>query len=68
MMYGYGPFINVTTAEESEAGSQLAIIEGIKAGTTTFGDFENDMDLVCQFIDKVGVRGHIASTIREAKK
>lgn len=68
MMYGYGPFANVTSAEERETGSQLAIIEAIKVGTTTFGDYENDMDLVCQFIDKVGVRGHITSTIREAKK
>jgi len=68
MMYGLQPFDNAVTREEKLAGSRLAIIEAIKAGTTTFGDYERDMDPVCEFIYKVGVRGNIASTIREAKR
>ena len=68
MMYGYGPFSNVLKKEAGEYGSRLAITEAIKSGTTTFGDFEKDMEFVCQFIYDIGVRGNIASTIREAKR
>lgn len=68
MMYGLQPFDNVATQEEKLAGSRLAIIEAIKAGTTTLGDFEVNMDPVCEFIYKVGARGNIAHTIRSAKR
>jgi 5-methylthioadenosine/S-adenosylhomocysteine deaminase len=66
MMYGLQPFDNAVRKEEKDAGSRLAIIEAIKAGTTTFGDYETNMDSVCEFIHKVGVRGNITYTIREA--
>lgn len=68
MMYGLQPFDNVVTYEERDAGSEVAIIEAIKAGTTTFGDFEADMENVCRFIDKVGVRGNLTQTVRSAKR
>lgn len=68
MMYGLQPFDNAVTKEERFAGSRLAIIEAIKAGTTTLGDFESNMDPVCEFIYKIGARGNIAHTIREAKR
>jgi len=68
MMYGLQPFDNVVTDEERLLGSKLAIIEAIRTGTTTFGDYERDMEPVAEFIHKVGVRGHLACTIREAKR
>jgi 5-methylthioadenosine/S-adenosylhomocysteine deaminase len=68
MMHGLGPFDNVVTQEEKNAGSEVAIIEAIKAGTTTLGDFENDMEYVCNFIEKVGARGNIAQVVRSAKR
>lgn len=68
MMFGLQPFDNVSTQEDKNAGSELAIIEAVKAGTTTLGDYEHDMDYVCQFIDKIGARGNIAQTIRAAKQ
>lgn len=68
MMYGLQPFDNVITKEERLGGTKLAIVEAIKAGTTTIGDFESNMEDVCQFISKIGVRGNITSTIREAKR
>lgn len=68
MMYGLQPFDNVINERERNAGSYLAIIEAIRAGTTTIGDFETNMDSVCDFIYKVGVRGNIAYTVREAKR
>jgi len=68
MMYGLQPFNNVTTAEANLAGSKLAIIEAIKSGTTTLGDYSVNMNPVCEFICKVGARGNITHTIREAKR
>jgi 5-methylthioadenosine/S-adenosylhomocysteine deaminase len=68
MMHGLGPFDNVATPEERNDGSEVAIIEAIKAGTTTLGDFGRDMDRTCEFIDKVGARGNIAQFIRSAKR
>ena len=67
MMYGLQPFQNAVRQEESDAGSRMAILEAIKNGTTTLGDYESHMDAVCSFIDKVGARGNIAQTVRAAK-
>ncbi|MDL2293313.1 amidohydrolase family protein [Ruminococcaceae bacterium OttesenSCG-928-D13] len=67
MMNGLQPFDNAATQEERDAGSRLAIIEAIQAGTTTLGDYDHDMDAVCAFIAKVGARGNIAQTVRSAK-
>ncbi len=67
MMYGLQPFSAATTVEASLAGSKMAIIEAIKAGTTTLGDYSTNMDPVCNFISKIGARGNITCTIREAK-
>ena len=68
MMFGLQPFDNAVTAEEKDAGSRVAILEAIRAGTTTLGDYESRMDGVCAFIEKVGARGNIAQTIRAAKR
>ncbi len=67
MMYGLQPFSAVTTAEANLAGSKLAIIEAVKAGTTTLGDYSTHMEPVCNFIYQLGARGNITCTIREAK-
>lgn len=68
MMYGLQPFDNVVTDCEKIIGSKVAIIEAIKSGTTTLGDYEYNMNDVCEFIGKIGARGNIAQTIREAKR
>lgn len=68
MMYGLQPFDNAVTNAERDAGSEVAIIEAIKAGTTTLGDYDAEMNNVCRFIDKIGARGNIAQTIRSAKR
>jgi 5-methylthioadenosine/S-adenosylhomocysteine deaminase len=66
MMYGVGPFSAHLSPAAMAAGSRLAMVEGLKAGTTTFGDFGWSMDDVCGFVEQIGVRGAIAVTIREA--
>lgn len=67
MMHGVAPFEGVLTSEQKLVGSKLAILEGARAGTTTFGDFETGMEPVAQFLCEMGLRGQITSTIREAK-
>ena len=67
MMFGLQPFSNVVTSKEGDTGTWLAIIEAIKAGTTTLGDYSGAMDSVCEIIKKIGARGNIAQTIRSAK-
>ncbi|MGM0396036.1 MAG: amidohydrolase family protein [Bacillota bacterium] len=68
MMYGLQPFDNVLTEEERNAGSRLGIIEAVKAGTTTIGDYETNMDFVAGFIKELGARGNLTYMIREAEK
>lgn len=68
MMYGLQPFDNAAEKHEKDAGSRVAILEAIKAGTTTLGDYEDSMENVCRFIDKVGARGNITQLVREAKR
>ena len=68
MMYGLQPFMNGSNHVQREAGSCLAIVEAVKAGTTTLGDYETNMEPVCRFIQKIGARGNITATIREAKR
>lgn len=67
MMYGLQPFGNVVTEEERTVGSRIALLEAVKNGTTTIGDYMVNMDPVCSFIEKIGARGNITQLIREAK-
>lgn len=68
MMYGLQPFSNAGRKEERIAAGRLAIVEAIKAGTTTLGDYHQGMDDTCKFIDKTGARGNITQLIRAAKQ
>ena len=67
-MYGLQPFSNAGRKEERVAAGRLAIVEAIKAGTTTLGDYHQGMDETCAFIDKTGARGNITQLIRAAKQ
>ena len=68
MMYGIQPFNNIETRESVDAGAKVALLESIKAGTTTLGDYNTYMDDVCQFIEKVGARGNLTCMVRDALK
>ncbi len=67
MMFGLQPFVQHTREEDYHLGSKLGIMEAIKNGTTTIGDYGDPMEEVCGFIDRIGVRGNLTQTIREAK-
>lgn len=66
MMYGLGPFSSHLSSESMAAGTRLAILEGLLAGTTTFGDYGWEMEDTCRFVEHVGVRAAITVTVREA--
>jgi 5-methylthioadenosine/S-adenosylhomocysteine deaminase len=68
MMYGLGPFAAQLSDQAMHVGSQVAILEGLKAGTTTFADFGWSMSGVCTLLERAGARGAIAVTIREAEQ
>lgn len=62
---GVGPFFGNITGEEAVAGSLLNIIEGIKAGTTTFSDFDNPMTRIAHNYVRTGARARLTTTINE---
>ncbi len=67
MMFGLQPFANAMTAEDGQKGSCVALIEAIKAGTTTLGDQNMEIDSIARFISKVGARGNLTLMFRAAK-
>ena len=68
MMYGLQPFDNAATQAEKDIGCPVALIEAAKAGTTTMGDYEANMDASCNFIAKLGTRGNVTLMICSAKR
>ena len=59
------PFAEALTPEGEMAGSLVNIIEGVKAGTTTFGDYDSSMANLLHNHDQVGTRARVAETINE---
>jgi 5-methylthioadenosine/S-adenosylhomocysteine deaminase len=68
MMYGLQPFDNAVRQEDRDTGSLLAILEAVQAGTTTLGDYGEDMEAVCAAVERIGVRGHLTQLIREVER
>lgn len=65
MQKGIWPFQKHIKPEESVKGSMVNIIEGIKAGTTTFCDYDGRMDLIVENYKKIGARARVAELINE---
>jgi len=66
MMYGLGPFFQQLNPEAEMLGTQLAVVEAVRAGTTTFGEYSRHPDRLIPIFNKAGVRSQITVTIREA--
>ncbi|UCZ53870.1 amidohydrolase [Bacillus shivajii] len=65
MQEGLWPFMKHVTKEDNVKGSMLNIVEGIKAGTTTFGDYDANMnDIVHNYI-KTGARARVTELVNE---
>ncbi|WP_313802825.1 amidohydrolase [Cytobacillus sp.] len=65
MQKGLWPFQKHLRAEESVIGSMVNIMEGIKAGTTTFCDYDGRMDLIVENYRKIGARARVAELVNE---
>ena len=65
MQEGLWPFAKVLTPKARLAGSLVNIIEGVKAGTTTFCDYDSGMTEIVKHHDTVGTRARIAETVNE---
>lgn len=65
MQKGLWPFQKHLRPEESKIGSMVNIIEGLKAGTTTFCDYDARMDLIVNNYKEIGARARVAELVNE---
>ena len=65
MEAGLWPFVRELKLEDKKAGSMVNIIEAVKAGTTTFCDYNSHMDELVKNHARIGTRARIAETINE---
>lgn len=62
---GILPLLGLANESDYVAGSRLNIIEALKAGTTTFGDFYNPMSSIVQNYIELGARACVSGMINE---
>lgn len=65
MHKGVGPFRLYLDEETQLAGSKMNILEGLAAGTTTFGDYSPPINKLAPFYSELGVRARLTCHIRE---
>ncbi|RXJ01322.1 amidohydrolase [Anaerobacillus alkaliphilus] len=65
MQEGLWPFMKHVTVEDNVKGSMMNIVEGIKAGTTTFCDYDGNMNQIVENYVKVGARARVAELVNE---
>jgi 5-methylthioadenosine/S-adenosylhomocysteine deaminase len=63
MQLALAPYLRSISPEEALAGVRLNIVEGLKAGTTTFVDFTQPVSGWPEFFDQLGVRGRLTPKI-----
>jgi 5-methylthioadenosine/S-adenosylhomocysteine deaminase len=63
MQLALAPYLRAITPQEALAGIQLNIIEGLKAGTTTFVDFTQPVPGWPEFFDRLGARARLTPKI-----
>ncbi len=68
MEIGLWPFSQHLDPKAAEAAIRLNIMEAVKKGTTTIGDFGSEIDLIANTCQNFRVRGVIAKTINEIDK
>lgn len=65
MQKGMWPFTSVLDNDSAIAGSLINIIEAVKAGTTTFCDYDSQMREIVKNHYAVGTRARVAETVNE---
>lgn len=70
MQYGLWPFESTLRKDVNaiQKGSMLNILEALKAGTTTFCDFDHPMETILQNHSQLGTRARVAELISELPK
>lgn len=67
-IHGILPLLGAAREEDYIIGSRLNIIEALKAGTTTFGDFYSPMSSIVQNYIDLGARACVSDMINEMPK
>ena len=67
-IHGILPLLGLAQDEDYVIGSRLNIIEALKAGTTTFGDFYSPMSSIVQNYIDLGARACVSDMINEMPK
>lgn len=67
-IHGILPLLGLARDEDYIIGSRLNIIEALKAGTTTFGDFYSPMSSIVQNYIDLGARACVSDMINEMPK
>ncbi len=62
MQRALAPYVRHLTPEAALAGSKLNILEALRAGTTTFGDYTRPFPGWADFYAQVGVRARLTPT------
>lgn len=65
MQKGLWPFARALNDEARIKGSMVNIMEGLKAGTTTFCDYDNPMLDIVKNHHQLGTRARVAETVNE---
>ncbi|OIJ11664.1 amidohydrolase [Anaerobacillus arseniciselenatis] len=65
MQKGLWPFLKHVHEEDTVKGSLVNIIEGVKAGTTTFCDYDTSMNKLVENYVTVGARARVAEMVNE---
>lgn len=68
MQKGLWPWMKHMNVEDQQAGAVMNIIEGVRAGTTTFADYDAEMNSLLESYASMGVRVHAAEMINEIPK
>lgn len=65
MQEGIWPFMQILNEEAVLWGSLINIIEGVKAGTTTFCDYDSNMKKIIKNHINIGTRAIVTETVNE---
>jgi 5-methylthioadenosine/S-adenosylhomocysteine deaminase len=65
MMSGLVPFKRHLGPEERRAGFLLGVMEALAAGTTTVGNYDDEMVDEAEAVERIGLRGHLTQLFRE---
>ncbi|MFA0889890.1 MAG: amidohydrolase family protein [Synergistales bacterium] len=65
MMSGLVPFKRHLSREDRRAGFLLGVMEALAAGTTTVGNYDDEMNDEAETVGRIGLRGHLTQLFRE---